>query len=192
LLIRETRRRYPGLVEGLADLGRGRTSRGEVRVIADADHIIPKSVWRILMPLGWTLPGGGPPNTPNILSNLFWRAVPFNRGSVERGEALDQPWINWIKAEPAANRTAQWARNHIEMFLRTKHDEGVNIDVPMAPGRVDQMQAGADLSEVVEFIQQVQQARPGISSAELVDLIENRFPHVRIETEGTEPRIEIG
>jgi hypothetical protein len=193
LLIRETRMRYPGLVEGLGDLGRGPTRRGEVRVLADADHIIPRSLWAILIPPAWNLPGT-PPATPNILSNLFWRTVTCNRGAPSRGEALDHAWINHIKAEAQAgvNPTAHWANRYIQMFLQTKHDEGVNIDIPLDPGRVDQMQGGGDLSAVIAFIQRVRQARPGIGTNELVDLVENEFPHVRIETEGGAPRVEIG
>ena len=191
LLIRETRTRYPGLVEGLADLGRGRTRRGEVRVIADADHIVPRSLWKILIPPVWNLPGA-PPLTPDILSNLFWRTVPFNRGAESRGEALDQSWIRHIKAESKTKASKQWAQQYLLMFLRTKHDEGVNIDVPLAPGRVDQMSGGGDLSSVIEFIQKVRQAQPRIGTAELVKLVEERFPHICIEMDGQMPRIEIG
>jgi hypothetical protein len=191
LLIRETRARYPGLVEGLADLGRGRTARGEVRVLADADHIIPRSVWAILIPLVWNHPGPPPP-TPDILSNLFWRTVSCNRGAPSRGEALDHEWIARIKVEAKALSSAPWALQLIQMFLRTKHDEGVNIDTPLDPRRVDTMMSGPDVSEVVEFIQRARQAQPGISQADLVDLVENRFPHIRIELDGRAPRVEIG
>jgi hypothetical protein len=191
LLIRETRARYPGLVEGLADAGRGRTARGEVRVVADADHIVPRSVWPILIPLVWNLPGP-PPTTPDILSNLFWRTVSCNRGAPSRGEALDHDWITHIKAEARTLASAPWALRNIQMFLRTKHDEGVNIDTPLDPRRVDDMMSGPDVSEVVEFIQRARLAQPGISQADLVDLVENRFPHIRIELDGRAPRVEIG
>jgi hypothetical protein len=191
LLIGETKRRYPGLVEGLADLGHGRTNKGQVRVLADADHIIPTSLWNILIPLVWNL-SGTPPTTPDILSNLFWRTVSFNRGSETRGEALDQPWIRQIKNEAKSKTSRQWAQRHVEMFLRTKHDEGVNVDVPVDPGRINEMSRGCDLGDVIEFIQKARQTRPQISSGELVDLVENRFPHIRIETEGKVPRVEMG
>jgi len=191
LLIGETKRRYPGLVEGLADLGHGRTNKGQVRVLADADHIIPTSLWNILIPLVWNL-SGTPPTTPDILSNLFWRTVSFNRGAETRGEALDQPWIRQIKNEAKSKTSRQWAQRHVEMFLRTKHDEGVNVDVPVDPGRINEMNRGCDLGDVIEFIQKARQTRPQISCGELVDLVENRFPHIRIETEGKVPRVEIG
>jgi hypothetical protein len=191
MLIRETRLRYPGLVEGLADHGRGRTQRGEVRVIADADHIVPRSLWNLLVPRAWTL-GGAAPATPDILSNLFWRSVPFNRGSVLRGEALDQPWIDIVKRESKTKASSDWALRWMERFLRTKHDEGVNIDVPVDPARVNDMRAGVDVSDVIEFVQRTRQAQPGITETELVDLVEERFPHIRIEIDSTGPRIEIG
>jgi hypothetical protein len=191
LLIGETKRRYPGLVEGLADLRHGRTNKGQVRVLADADHIIPTSLWNILIPLVWNL-SGTPPPTPDILSNLFWRTVSFNRGSETRGEALDQPWIRQIKNEAKSKTSRQWAQRHVEMFLRTKHDEGVTVDVPVDPGRINEMSRGCDLGDVIEFIQKARQTRPQISSGELVDLVENRFPHIRIESEGKVPRVEMG
>lgn len=191
LLIRETRARYPGLVEGLADMGRGRTRRGEVRVIADADHIIPRSVWNTLIPLVWNLPFPAP-TTPHILSNLFWRTVTCNRGAPSRGEALDLPYIMRIRDEQALLASPQWARNHMLMFLRTKHDEGVNIDTPIHPNRVDQMMSGGDIATVLEFIELVRFKKPGILPHELAALVEQRFPHISIETEGSDPRIEIG
>ena len=191
LLIRETKRRYPGLVEGLADFGRGRTAKGQVRVLADADHIIPRSVWNLLIPVLWNQPGAAP-QTPDILSNLFWRAVPFNRGAESRGEALDMNSIRIIKNEAKGKTTKAWAQKQVEIFLRTKHDEGVNVDIPVDPRRVDEMGSGHDLADVIEFIQKVRQKRPQIGSMELADMVENRFPHIRIELDGTVPRIEIG
>lgn len=191
LLIRETKTRYPGLVEGLADLGQAKTRKGQVKVVAEADHIIPDSVWKILIPLAWSLPQKAPA-TPNILSNLFWRAVLFNRGAKAEGGQLDQPWIDIVKKESASQASKPWAQHHIERFLRTKHDEGVNIDVPVSPHRIAAMQSGGDFSEAIEFIEKVRQKQPRISPAQLADLVENRFPHIRIETDGRIPRIEIG
>jgi hypothetical protein len=192
LLLRETRARYPGLVDGLRDLGRRRKRPGDVSLLADADHIVPKSVWPILIPLAWNLPGA-PPDTPHLLSNLFWRTVTLNRGAPSRGEAVDLQWIGHIKREAAAKKvTPLWARQYIEFFLRTKHDEGVNIDVPMNPHRVNDMVAGPDVSSVIEFVQMLRRSRPRISSKDIADAVETRFPHIRIEMDGAVPRIEIG
>jgi hypothetical protein len=64
--------------------------------------------------------------------------------------------------------------------------------VPLAPGRVDQMSGGGDLSSVIEFIQKVRQVKPRIGTEELVKLVEERFPHICIEMDGQMPRIELG
>lgn len=192
LLIRETRVRYPGLIEGLAHLGHARTQRGEVRILADADHIIPRSLWQILIPLVWNLPGDPPP-TPDILSNLFWRTVKCNRGAPTRGEALDHAWIYYIQREARkCAPTPLLARTYIEMFLRSKYDEGLNIDVPHDPGKLDEMDGGCDVSSVIAFIQRSRVAQPRITERDLADLVESRFPHIRIEMDGSIPRIEIG
>src|SRR5215472_270852 len=69
--------RYPSLYTYVKVLDR-RT--GDPRFSADADHIIPKSVWNILMPA--TLrgqPGDKFPCYSGVLSNLFWRDKKFNR-----------------------------------------------------------------------------------------------------------------
>jgi hypothetical protein len=95
-------------------------------------------LWQTLVPLAWNLPGTPPP-TPHILSNLFWRTVSNNRGAATRGEALDQPYIHMFQMEAKTTASAQWAQSKIQFFLRTKHDEGVNIDVPVDPRRVDRM-----------------------------------------------------
>jgi hypothetical protein len=189
LLIRETRLRYPGLIEGLSDHGQNR--RGGVRVLADADHIVPRAVWSVLIPPIWNLPGQ-PPTSPDILSNLFWRTVTYNRGAATRGEAVDLPWILHIKAEAPGKASPAWARQYVEMFLRTKHDEGVNVDVPIDPHRLDQQLVGNDLSEVIAFIQRTRAQRPGMPTGELVKLIEERYPHIRIETAAGRPEIHIG
>src|SRR5262245_40468810 len=66
LLERETRARYPGLIEGLSET---RPGQRRTRVIADADHIVPRALWATLMPVAWNLPGSPPPS-PDVLSNL--------------------------------------------------------------------------------------------------------------------------
>lgn len=188
LLERETRVRYPGLVEGLSEPIRGRR---QIRVIADADHIIPRSLWPILMPLGWNLPGAPPP-TPDVLSNLFWRTVTCNRGSEQRGEALDQRDIRRILAASQPERTPQWARQQILAFLRHKHDEGVNIDMPLDPARIDQMTSGADIAVVIDFIQSLRLRQPGVSAEAIAEAVEKKFPQIAIEIDARGPRISIG
>jgi hypothetical protein len=187
-LERETRKRYPGLVEGLSEaVG----SRKGTRVIADADHIVPRSLWATLIPLAWNL-AGPPPASPDVLSNLFWRTVTYNRGSEKRGEALDQPDIRRIQFESKTKASAEWARFHILAFLRHKHDEGVNVDMPVEPHRIDQMTAGGDLAGVVEFIRRLRQQQPGISTHAIAEAVEKKFPHIQIDIDGRGPRIAIG
>jgi len=187
-LERETRARYPGLVEGLSEpIGGPRRTR----VIADADHIVPRSVWSLLIPLAWNLPGPPPPS-PDVLSNLFWRTVTCNRGSEKRGEALDQADIRQIQLEAKTKTSPDWARFHISRFLRHKHDEGVNIDLPLDPHRIDRMTAGGDLAGVIEFIQKLRQQQPGISARAVAEAVENKFPHIEIETDSRGPRVSIG
>jgi hypothetical protein len=78
------------------------------------------------------------------------------------------------------------------MFLRSKYDEGLNIDVPHDPGKLDEMDGGCDVSSVIAFIQRSRVAQPRITERDLADLVESRFPHIRIEMDGSIPRIEIG
>jgi len=192
LLIRETKRQYPGLIEGLSRPGR--TRQGLERVIADADHIVPKSLWDTVMPLVWNL-GGELPNV-NSLSNLFWRTVSNNRGSERRGDAFDQSYITEFKRQakqyPAHTPEAvHWALSVVEFFLRTKHDEGVNIDLPMQPNRIDELREAADVSDVIAFVQRLKEKQPGITPTELAAKVEEKFPYVQIETDARGPRIEI-
>jgi hypothetical protein len=193
LLIRETKRRYPGLVKGLSRVGL--TRNGRERVIADADHIVPKSLWKIVMPLAWNL-GGNVPD-PNSLSNLFWRTVTNNRGSTKRGDAFDQDYINQFKREARQfpNKTpdaVHWANGVIEFFLHTKHDEGVNIDTPMQPHRIDEHREGFDVSEAVAFVQRLREKNPRMTPDQIAEAVEGAFPAIKIENDSRGPWIELG
>ena len=118
------------------------------------------------MPLAWNLPGSPPP--ADTLGNLFWRTVSNNRGSTKRGDALDQHYITEFKREarlypkktPAAVR---WACSVISFFLETKRVEGVNIDLPVIPWKLDEMREGADVSDAIAFVQRLRELQPGIS-----------------------------
>lgn len=192
LLIRETERRYPGLIRGLSRTGH--TRRGLPRVVADADHIVPKSLWKLVMPLAWNLPGSPP--SADTLGNLFWRTVSNNRGSTKRGDALDQDYITEFKRQAQLHpkktpSAAHWAWFVIGFFLETKKIEGVNIDLPLAPGKVDEMREAADVSEVIAFVEQLRDLYPGISPQSIAAKVEQRFAYVQIDISGPEPLIEI-
>ncbi len=192
LLIRETEQRYPGLIRGLSRTGR--TRRGLPRVVADADHIVPRSLWELVMPLAWNLSGSPPP--ADTLGNLFWRTVRNNRGSTKRGDAFDQDYITEFKREaklfPKKTAAAtHWAWFVIKFFLETKRIEGVNIDVPVQPGKVDEMRDAADVSEVIAFVQRLRDQRPGISAQSIADAVEERFAYVEIDMTAPEPLIRI-
>ncbi|MDQ2776462.1 MAG: hypothetical protein M3Y57_16335 [Acidobacteriota bacterium] len=130
------------------------------------------------------------------MGNLFWRTVSNNRGSTKRGDALDQDYITEFKRQaqlypkktPAA---VHWAWFVIGFFLETKRIEGVNVDVPLAPGKVDEMREAADVSEVIAFVQKLRDRRPGISPQSIAAKVEERFAYVQIDTTGPEPLIEI-
>lgn len=117
-LERETEKRYPKVLAYLRVLDR---ESGGQRYSADVDHIIPRSVWRILM-FGFIEPGkcGA---AAGVLSNLFWRDIRWNRGE-------DMPLIDHIRGEAQSVRLDSragmaWRANKIEFFLRTKREEGL-------------------------------------------------------------------
>jgi hypothetical protein len=119
-LIAETEKRaqYRKVLDYIRVLDR---ERGDQRFYADADHIIPQSVWNILM-FGFIDPGRCG-TAVNVLSNLFWRDLRWNRGS-------DQPLIDAVLAEAKSVRLGTrpgvaWRVRQIEMFLRTKREEGL-------------------------------------------------------------------
>jgi hypothetical protein len=117
-LIVETRRRNRGLLRYLHIPDSANITP---QYSADADHIIPQSVWPILM-FGFPNPGA-PGTAVNALSNLFWRDISWNRG-------LDQPLIEHVTNEAGGIQLASaagivWRERWIEIFLRTKHDEGL-------------------------------------------------------------------
>jgi hypothetical protein len=102
---------------------------GKPRYFAEADHIVPRAVWNLLM-TDVVEPGNGA-RACDVISNLFWRDPHFNKSN-------DQQTIDLVRSEAAArsfkpNSTAgiDWRRKWIEILLRTKHDEGV-----MFPGEV--------------------------------------------------------
>jgi hypothetical protein len=117
-LIGETERRYPRLLQYIRVLDR---ATGKPRFYADADHIVPRSVWGILM-FG-TLDRGRSGASYNVLSNLFWRDRKWNQEE-------DLVFIQSIRQEARGVRLASrdglaWREKWIEIFLRTKRDEGL-------------------------------------------------------------------
>ena len=93
---------------------------GHRRFSADADHIIPQSVWGILM-FGFLEPGKCGTSF-NVLSNLFWRDPEFNR----KEDALA---IRLVKSEAPSVRLSSrkgfaWRKKWIEIFIGTKRPEG--------------------------------------------------------------------
>jgi hypothetical protein len=120
-LIAETGKSHQKLLDFLRVVDRG---PGAARYHAQADHIIPQSVWPILMPRELRGPNGPDGNFMHCLSNLFWR------GPVEN-QALDQDAIKHIQREetamlrqPPAKRQ-EWMNRWIEIFLFTKRDEAL-------------------------------------------------------------------
>lgn len=114
----ETQKRYPKVLSYLRVLDR---ESGKARYLADADHIIPRAVWSILL-FGFIEPGKCG-TSPNVLSNLFWRDLKWNRGH-------DRALIDHVRAEAASVRLTsaaglRWRADKIELFLRTKREEGL-------------------------------------------------------------------
>jgi hypothetical protein len=120
-LVAETEKRDKRLLNYLRVWDR---AAGQARFSADADHIVPRSVWGILM-FGF-LDRGRAGTSFNVLSNLFWRDRMWN-------QANDQLAISIIKSEATtvelhSRAGLEWRRKWIEIFLRTKHDEGFQLD----------------------------------------------------------------
>jgi hypothetical protein len=118
-LIAETRRRNPKL---LSYLRIPDSENKTVQYAADVDHIIPQAVWDILM-FAFLPPSNPNASSFNVLSNLFWRDISWNRG-------LDAQCIHQIETEARTiqlNSRAghEWRTRWIEIFLTTKHDEGL-------------------------------------------------------------------
>lgn len=95
-------------------------SAGTERTFVDADHIIPRSVWTLLMPTQLTTD----PRYESVLGNLAWRSTVFNQD-----QNTDLPMIEAVRAESTANPRGSpgwqdWSRNWIEMFTSVKQQEG--------------------------------------------------------------------
>jgi hypothetical protein len=97
---------------------------GEPTYWAEADHIIPRSVWPLIMPRELRGEENREAHFMHTRSNLWWRGPHENH-------ALDQRFINVIKQEAIVyarrppNIRHEWEASRIEMFLRTKHDEAL-------------------------------------------------------------------
>jgi hypothetical protein len=129
-LVQATQAADPSLIQYLRVVDR---DSGGARYHGQADHIVPRAVWVILMPddlLGSDTPDG----YSAVLSNLFWRDPHFNA-------SCDQPVIAHIRAEAAKRSRRQdpsWADGWIQFFLRTKRDEGMLFaGVPEDPLTLD-------------------------------------------------------
>lgn len=126
-LIEQTRRSDPQL---LAYIERNDRAAGTQSTFTDADHIVPRSVWHLLMPIQFHTA----PEYDSLLGNLAWRSIVFNRRHVtatdasEVFESYDHHLIEQIRTEAAqpANgpQNRVWADNRIEWFLQTKQLEG--------------------------------------------------------------------
>jgi hypothetical protein len=120
-LIAETEKSHAKLLEYLRVIDR---RSGQPRYYAQADHIIPRSVWPLLMPRELRGPGAPDGNWVHSLSNLFWRGPQENRSH-------DQASIRMIQDEaPEVARRGpmqyrEWADRWIEIFLLTKRDEAL-------------------------------------------------------------------
>lgn len=113
-LLAETARRHKALLNYLTVVD---TTTGRPRVAADADHIIPRSVWNILM-LG--LLDRTRPASANVLSNLFWRDPQWNRGNDY--SAIQTVWSEAKSGALAGPDGIRWRKMWIEIFLRTKRE----------------------------------------------------------------------
>ncbi len=117
-LIEQTEKRYPKLMQYIRIPDR---KTGEPRFSAQADHIVPKEVWGILV-LG--VPDPERCGTSfNVLTNLFWREGSWNMGS--DGSAIRAIVAESASIRPASPKGIAWRRRWIEIFLRTKRDEGL-------------------------------------------------------------------
>lgn len=131
----ETARRYPRLMPFIRVVGR---ASGKPRYYAQADHIIPRSVWNVLM-FG-ELRTREPSSAVNVLSNLFWRGEHENR-------AFDQRQILLLRNEARGVRLATtdglaWRRRWIEIFLNLKREEGLPFPGDFVdPTELDALQA---------------------------------------------------
>ena len=134
-LANETQKRYPMLLRFVKVLDR---ETGTPRFNADADHIIPKSVWNLLMPDELRgLPGEKFPAYSGVLSNLFWRDIHFNRKD-------DNFAIRLVKQSSASRMSKsqfqEWKKKWIAIFIATKHDEGVLCTADKTdPHRLDEL-----------------------------------------------------
>jgi hypothetical protein len=117
-LVAETERRYARLMHYIRVLDR---DTGKPRFYADADHIIPKSVWGILM-FG-LLARGRSGASFNVLSNLFWRERDWNRK--DDHFAIQTIFSEVKKVQLTSRAGVAWRVKWIEIFLRTKRDEGL-------------------------------------------------------------------
>ncbi|WP_282606903.1 hypothetical protein [Pelagibius sp. Alg239-R121] len=125
-LIEQTRQRDPQL---LFYIERNDRAEGTQGTFTDADHIVPRSVWHLLMPIQFHTA----PEYDSLLGNLAWRSIVFNRRHVAGKkdglimESYDHHLIEQIRLE--ATRPANgpqnriWADSRIEWFLQTKQIE---------------------------------------------------------------------
>jgi hypothetical protein len=134
-LIEQTEKRNRKLIEYIRVVDR---STGQPRFSADADHIIPKSVWGILM-FGFIEPGKCGTSF-NVLSNLFWRDRQWNQR--DDGSAI-RVILSEAKSIRLASRAGiAWREKWIEIFLRTKRDEGLLFAGDLVdPFMLDELQA---------------------------------------------------
>lgn len=117
-LITETERRHKKLMQYIMVLDR---ATGQARFSADADHIIPRSVWDVLM-FGFAEYGKCGVSF-NVLSNLFWRDRQWNQ---KEDHSLIRNILSEAKSVQLGSKDGlAWRAKWIEIFLNTKRDEGL-------------------------------------------------------------------
>lgn len=116
-------------------------SPGTQRTFVDADHIIPQSVWPLLMPAQLTADR----RYVSVLGNLAWRSTVFNQD-----QETDHPMIDEVQREapahpPGSGGWQAWSHHWIEMFTSVKQQEGnplagYYVNPEMMDRRDDRMQ----------------------------------------------------
>lgn len=118
--------------------------RGQERFHADADHIIPKSLWNILMPselINFNRVTKEPndeqfPIFSGVVSNLFWRTRDWNRKEDNQSIRECEKEARKARGKLPQTEKDRW----IAMLLLTKSDEGVFcIGVPTDPHELDKL-----------------------------------------------------
>ena len=125
-LIEQTQKRDPQL---WFYVKRNDRAEGAQSTFTDADHVVPRSVWHLLMPIQFHTA----PEYESLLANLAWRSIVFNRRHLvdeDEGrpvESYDHHLIEQVQHEARdvtnGPHNRDWADSRIEWFLQTKQRE---------------------------------------------------------------------